>query len=107
MSLESCYQKLDDLTTYLHLLINEQAEKIIKDFLNYNSRKLIEDYLKSKGYIRNTSFWAKGFVFVTLNGDETLTSITIQHDIPGAIPITIKQSLITAIDITTKYFERI
>lgn len=107
MSLESYYQKLDNLTAYLHFLIDEQAEKIIKESQNYNSRKLIEEYLKSRGYIRNTLFWAKDFVFVTLNGSETLTSITIQHDIPGSVPLTIKHSLITAIDITTKYFERI
>lgn len=124
MTLKEIDQKLIDFVEYQNAFIDEWAEREKKRILlgssssGYSKSKekyensilpIIEGFLKRRGYDKYGSIYTKAFVVVYLNIDtnKNLSSITIQHDIQNSKPTTISESFISGLNIYLNYFERL
>lgn len=82
---------------------SEENENLIKEI----DEGLIYNYLKKRGYSMNyilgRSVMVKAFTCVYVEGD----TVEVWHDIKGAKPVYVNESLLTGLPITLNYMERI
>lgn len=103
-------QKFNDVLKNIDFILDLQ-EAAYKDGFNKKndileySKEVVFDYLKVRGYVRNTYqnkvLFTKGFVCVVPYDD----SLVIWHDVPNSYKQVITKSKLTHLPILLKYME--
>jgi hypothetical protein len=107
--IESLYQTaLHNFNAHVEMLYIQAKSKVSKECVKEIDEKLIEDWLKKRGYTMNyvlgKRVMVKDFTCVFVEGNV----VEIWHDkIPNNKSVFINESLLTGLPITLNYMERI
>jgi hypothetical protein len=109
MNIEQIFKEAKErINTHIEMLYIQALSKIqSKESSKEVTEKMIENYLKKRGYIQNTlsgeKVFTKDFVVVKILDNE----VELWHDYPGCASLFVDNSLLTGLPISLNYMERI
>jgi hypothetical protein len=109
MNIEQIFKEAKErINTHIEMLYIQALSKIqSKESSKEVTEKMIENYLKKRGYIQNTlsgeKVFTKDFVVVKILDNE----VELWHDIPASASLFVNNSLLTGLPISLNYMERI
>jgi hypothetical protein len=107
--IETLYQTAKyNLANHIDMLYIQAKSKVSNESVKEIDEKLIEDYLKKRGYtmnyILNKRVMVKDFTCVYIN----VNSVEVWHDkAKNNNSVFVNESLLTGLPLTLNYFERI